>query len=75
MCVITSFIPLPNEQSASNVGALDAGTGLETPKSTRINTGMVVLCSVAANVAHSGPELAWAPWPPIAKCWVCRSDP
>jgi len=75
MSIITSFATLPGEQSASTVGALDAGTGFETPKSKRINTAMVALCSVAANVAHSGPELAWAPRPPFAKCWVCRSDP
>jgi hypothetical protein len=75
MSIITSFATLPGEQSASTVGALDAGTGFETTKSMRINTAMVVLCSVAANVSHSGPELSWAPWPPIAKCWVCRSDP
>lgn len=75
MSIITSFVTLPGEQSASAVGALDAGTGFETPQSTRINTAMVALCSVAANVAHSGPVLAWAPRPAIAMCWVCRSDP
>ena len=53
MSIITSFTTLPGEQSASTVGALDAGTAFETPKSTRINTAMVALCSVAANVAHS----------------------